>query len=328
MRVSRILSPGHPDRACDIIAESIVDEYVRRDPETAIRVRVSGGRGALFVSGIVSSKADFDVGAVITRAAASLGVRGHIEPFVSIEVVPGSFILEATRANRPISVVGYATSETEERIPAHVLTSRRIAKRLEDSRQHNPEWFWLEPAYEVVTCERQDGTKHVYVSCAHGEQELQVARERITNEISRVDSKAIAHVNEHGPVPSNGLDQDIGASGCSDEPYGSSVLVPESPIGLSPSNPAKFGTWLARGLALRALERSGAKAVMVQATYMPGGAEPSSLRVRDEKGNDASQPDDAATITFVHLKPHLRPALSTNAAHWGYVGEVEMPWEQ
>jgi len=329
MRTARTLSPGQPDRTCDIVAESILDEYLRRDPQTSARFRVMGGRGALFVSGVISTKADFDVGSVITRTAASLGVRGHVEPFVSIDAVPGSFLLEATRSNRPISVAGYACGETEECLPAHVVLSRDIAKKLEDLRQHDTEWFWLEPSFEVTVTEREKGAFHAYVNCAHGNLELKEARERIKkilNSKFQIPNSGF-HINENGSMPSNGLDQDVGASGLSEEPYGSAIPWIGSTVGVDPSNPMKFGAWLARGLAKRALERSEAKAVMVQATYLPGDREPFALRVRDERGNDLKREGDAETMTYAHLAKRIRPGLSTNAAHWGFAGEVEMPWE-
>jgi S-adenosylmethionine synthetase len=336
MRSARVLSPGHPDRACDIIAETIVDEYVRRDPTASIRVRVCGGRGALFVAGIASSTADFDVGAVVTRTAASLGVRNHVEPFVSIEQVPGSYILEATRTHRPISVAGYAVRETDVRLPKTVVLAKRIAKHLEDLRSHDAEWFWLEPAFEVTVIDRPHADPVAYVACAHGEHPLAETRQRIAEAISKIEPNVAVRVNLHGSIRANGLDQDIGASGVHDEPYGSGIIIPGSTIGCDPSNPVKFGTWLARGLAKRALGRSLSSAdpaknhidaVLVRATYAPGDREPSFLSIRDDRGRDVSEPADAATMAYAYLHPNLRLALSTNAAHWGFAGEVEMPWE-
>jgi S-adenosylmethionine synthetase len=327
MRTARTLSPGQPDRSCDIVAESIIDEYLRRDPAASARLRVMGGRGALFVSGVISTKADFDVGAVITRTAAALGVRGHIEPFVSVDAVPGSFLLEATRSNRPISVVGYATRETEERLPSHVVFSRRIAKRLEDLRQNDSDWYWLEPSFEVTVAESAGRSYEAFINCAHGEVEIADVRERMRGALKTAFSEAKLRINEQGSVRSNGLDQDVGASGVAEDPYGSAVPWSGSTAGIDPSNPAKFGAWLARGLAKRALERGESKAVMVQAVYFPGDREPSFLRVRDERGSDLKCEGDAESMTYASLIGHLRPGLSTNSAHWGFAGEVEMPWE-
>lgn len=327
MRIARVCSPGHPDRACDLIAESIVDEYLRRDPLSALRIHVSGGRGSLFVSGVASSKADFDVGAIVSRTAASLGVRHHIDPFISIEPVPGSFLLDATRTSHPVGVIGYATRETENRIPAPVHLARKIAKRLEELRQYDAEWFWLEPSFEVTVAEHANGAHEIFVNCVHGEVELADARTRIGDVIHAIDERLRVHVNMFGPIRTGGLDFDIGSSAIPEDPYGSGVPVSTSPIGCDPSHPRKFGAWLARGLARRALERCEAKAVMVHAIYFPGDATPTRLRIRDERGRDIAQDGDATALSYAHLSGSLRPGLSTNAAHWGYAGEVELPWE-
>lgn len=326
MRSASVRSPGHPDRACDIIVESVIDEYMHRDPTTSLRLHACGGRGAMFIAGVASSKADFDVGAVVTRTAASLGVHGHIEPFVSIEPVTGSFLLEATRTNRPISVMGYATRETEERIPSHALLAKCIAKRLEELRQYDATWYWLEPSFDISVIETEEGTD-VFVTCAHGEENSGTARQQIREVVSAIQDGIRIHVNEQGSLRAGGLDADIGASATADHPYGHLLPLPVSTIGCDPSNPQKFGTWLARGLARRALERSGAKAAMVQATYIPGDRFPTILRVRDERGKSILEETDAERMSYAYLRERLRPALSTNAAHWGFAGEVELPWE-
>lgn len=328
MRLSRTCSPGHPDRACDIIAESIIDEYLRRDPLSSIRLHVCGGRGALFVTGVVSSTADFDVGAVVSRVALMLGVRNEIEPFVSIEAVPGSFILEATRTGRPIPVIGYATRETEERIPSPVALSRRIAKKLEDLRQHDGEWFWLDSAFDVSVEERSDKTIDVHLTVAHGEQDVKDVRDRMKQLFYSIDPSLHLHVNDFGPLRSAGLDLDVGASGALDDAYGNGFPLPVSTIGCDPSNPRKFGHWLARGLARRALERSeDAGAVLVQGIYAPGDRVPSELRIRDERGRSLMQEGDEESLSYSYLKSILRSGLSSNAAHWGFAGESGMPWE-
>jgi S-adenosylmethionine synthetase len=328
MRLARTCSPGHPDRACDIIAESIVDEYLRRDPLSAIRLQVCGGRGALFVTGVVSSSADFDVGAVVSRTALSLGLRNAIEPFVSIESVPGSFLLEATRTAFPIAVLGYATRETEEHVPKTVALSRRIAKALEDVRQHDGEWFWLDPAFHVTIEERSDDAMDAFITVAHGEQEINDVRDRIKRFASAIDGSLRVHINESGPLRSAGLDLDIGTSGISDEAYGSGFPLPSTTVGCDPSNPRKFGNWLTRGLARRALERNGdVHAVLVQAIYNPGDKFPSELRIRDERGRSLIQEGDAESLSYSYLKSELRPSLSTDASHWGFTAGEGMPWE-
>jgi S-adenosylmethionine synthetase len=328
MRIGRSLSPGHPDRACDILAETIVDEYLRRDPTSSLRVHVMGGRGALFVTGVVSSKADFDVGAVLTRTAAALGTRQPLEPFVALESIPGGMLLEATRSARPIVVIGYATHETDEQIPSAAVIARRITQKLESLRHDDPEWYWLEPAFDVSVLLNADQRPTVIVSCAHGERDLAHVRDDVTRVARSIVSEGEIRVNIGGPIAVGGLDHDIGASGVQDDVYGSGIIGVSSPIGLDPSHPKKFGTWLARSLARRALLRSDARAVMVTATYHAGDAAPMHVRIRDEKGNDLAEPQDADALTYRELARHYRHGLNSEAARWGFAGVAGFPWEE
>lgn len=327
MRIGRTLSPGHPDRACDLIAETVVDEYLRRDPTSSLRVHVTGGRGALFVTGVVSSKADFDVGSVVTRAAAQLGARKPLEPFVALEPAAGAILLDALRSSRPIGVLGYATRETPEGLPRAVALARRIAKKLEDLRKNDQEWFWFDPSFDVSVVEAVERPPTIFVTCAHGELDVADVRARVGQALDSLALGADVKVNANGPLAAFGLDHDIGSSGLTDEPYGSGLPAASSLTGLDPSHPLKFGSWMAREVARQALARSEAKAVLVQAVYEPGKPEPISIRVRDERGRDLGQPEDGEAMSYYALARRFRHGLNAEAARWGYAGEAGLPWE-
>ena len=327
MRIARTLSPGHPDRACDLIAETIVDEYLRRDPDTRMRIRVAGGKGALFVTGVVSSKADFDVGAIAVRTAGALGVRQAIEPFVALEPISGSMLPSALRLNQPIVVAAYAAVETPEVVPMPVALSRRLAKRLEDLRSADPDWFWLEPAFEVSVAERAPGETRVFVSCSHGAKPIDEVRESIRQTLASLCNTSDIRVNVHGPSEAWGLDADVGSSGTMEYPYGTGLPIMTAISGLDPIHPLKYGTWLARDVARRALQRSGSKAVLVQGIYDPDDDAPSYLRIRDERGRDVSEADDLERMSVAAMTSMFHPSLNADAARWGFAGEISLPWE-
>ena len=47
MSFARVRGPGQPDQACDLVAASLVEEYLKRDLNARLNLRVSGGYGAL-----------------------------------------------------------------------------------------------------------------------------------------------------------------------------------------------------------------------------------------------------------------------------------------
>lgn len=328
MRIARTCSPGHPDKACQLIAETIVDEYVRRDPSTRLRIHVTGGKGALFVTGMVSSKADFDVGAIAARTAGALGARNPIEPFVALETIGSSGLPQYLRFSGMVNVAGYATRETPEGMPPHMVLSRRIAKRLEDLRTQNQDWFWLEPGFTVDVTETVAGVRKIIVSCGQGERPLDQVRESVNAALEDMRGTDDVRVNTTGPLSGWSLDHDMGSSGILDASYGSSLPIQVALAGIDFYHPQKFGTWLARSLARVVIARSHANAVMVRAVYEAGENAPVWLSVRDEQGRDLSQPEDRDLLRDLSLASGLRNGLNVDAMRWGFAGETGLPWEE
>jgi S-adenosylmethionine synthetase len=320
--------PGHPDHASDLVVEGIVDEYLRRDPATRIRLAAVGGRGVMFVSGDAASQADFDVSAVVKRTLGSLGVTDDVEPFISIEpVAPESLSAFRLHAATPVTVTGYATSETPEGIPVMLAVARRAAKRLEEKRRSDPEWFWLGPDADVTAFADSAKAVRLIVTMEHAGEPLESARRKVAEELQPVADGAVVVVNPAGASERRGLANASGASGRAPAPYGSMIPTHGSAAGSDPSSAEKAGAWLCRAAALR-LMREGSRAVLVRATYLPGDMKPSIVVARDERGVGLSSriPADELSIDRV-LKEWWRPGLNTDACRWGFAGEPGLPWE-
>jgi S-adenosylmethionine synthetase len=328
MRVAYQRSPGHPDQTCDIVADTIVDEYLRRDPATRVRIHVMGGKGALFISGMVSSKADFDVGALASRTAGMLGARAPVEPFVAIESIGTTGLSQTMRQSGVVDVMGYATRETPERIPAPTVIAKRVAKQLEALRTGHAEWFWLDAAFQVDVTQSSSESFGITMTCAHGNKPLAEVREQLIDAVRPIAANALVRVNPMGPLAEWSIDHDSGSSGTNNASYGGSLPSQQSLIGVDPYHPRKYGTWLARGLARKALERCGANAILVRAVYDPGERVPAWFSVKDERGKDFAADGDKELLRDIALASALRHGLNADAARWGYAGEAGMPWEE
>ena len=328
MRLARTTLPGHPDKASDLVAEAIVDEYLRRDPATRIALNVAGGHGALFISGDVSSEADFDVASLVRRTLGSLGVMDEMEPFVSIEnVVAEQLPLFASGFELPVIATGYASSETPELIPSIMLSAKRIAKALEERRQHDADWFWLGADAEVAVQDNGREPMDVRIFLEHGAKPLVEVRKSVESAVHSILSDARVHVNELGAHEIRGLAHRSGASGKDRMPYGSLLPSVSSGIGRDIRHAEKAGSWLMRSAA-RKLVQNGAKAALVQATYVPGELVPSRVTARDERGTDLSSKIDRASLSLERIaKEWWRPGLNADAARWGFAGESGLPWE-
>ncbi|MGN1388346.1 MAG: S-adenosylmethionine synthetase N-terminal domain-containing protein, partial [Bulleidia sp.] len=57
---SESVTSGHPDKVCDLIADSILDEAIRQDPESHMAVEATIKDDLILVYGEAGTKADID----------------------------------------------------------------------------------------------------------------------------------------------------------------------------------------------------------------------------------------------------------------------------
>lgn len=330
MRFARQALPGEPNKLCDLIAAGIVDEYLRRDPETRIRCAVTGGHGAIFVSGELLSSADFDVAQLVTRLLASYGMYDGIEPFVALEPVPSEAIGAFREpCSEPTMVFGYATRETDTRMPLAMRLANDAAQLLEHRRTSDQDWFWLGPAGSVTVSGGTD-LEEITALIDHGTQDLSMVRAVVAEELAHMSLPATIsiQVNPLGPRGNSGLDSAIGHSGTPVFPYGQTMPAAHNPASRDPRHVTVAGQCLARHAASLLLRETDARAAMVQLLYSPGGMTPSRIGARDEKGRDLTS---ACEKLDLHLERATqswrRPGLMTDMVKWGLAGQMNLPWE-
>ncbi len=328
MRSARTRLPGHPDKACDLVVEAIVDEYLRRDPESRLSINAIGGRGAIFVCGDVKSDADFDVTSIVRQTLGKAGVIQEFEPFIAIEqVAPEQREQMTTGPAESVTVVGYATQDTVDMLPRPVSLSRVIAKRLYDLRTGDETWFWLGADGEVAVHEEGNDV-YVRLLIEHGSHDLSLARNKLTEVVRALAPEAKIKINPLGPNEVRGLHNVSGASGKDMSAYGPMLPAVRGGIGYDLRHPEKSGAWLARAAA-RKLVAQGAKSAMVQLVYEAGDSFPSHITARDEKGNDLSSSLDKEELSIKRvLSDWQRPGLNSEAALWGFAGQAGLPWEE
>ena len=64
-KTAEFVSPKHPDKICDFIADSILDAYLEGDPESRVAIEVMGGHNLVTINGEVTSTAKPDVESIV-----------------------------------------------------------------------------------------------------------------------------------------------------------------------------------------------------------------------------------------------------------------------
>ncbi len=248
---SESVSEGHPDKVSDQISDAILDEFLRRDPESKVACETLCTTGLVVVAGEVRSDAYVDIQAAARRVidrigynrselqfdAASCGILSAIHE-QSSDINQG--VVRATEEEQGAGdqgiMFGYATRESRELMPATLILSHVILKELADIRREGETMTYLRPdAKSQVTIEYDDNRHpqrvHTIVVSTQHDEEVDVAQikedvrtiliprvkarlERANDSLAElIGNDYILHVNPTGKFVIGGPHGDTGLTG-------------------------------------------------------------------------------------------------------------------
>ena len=138
---------GHPDKLCDLIADSVLDECLKHDPASRVACEVMATHGHIIVAGEITTLAKPDVFNIVRDTLRDVGydpkayqidcyihdqspdIAGAVEP----ELVEGEDEDTLGAGDQGV-MVGYACNETPEYLPMPVVAAQRLVTLLEISR--------------------------------------------------------------------------------------------------------------------------------------------------------------------------------------------------
>lgn len=157
---SESVSEGHPDKVSDQISDAILDEFLRRDPNSKVACETMCTTGLVVVGGEVRSEAYVDVQATARRVIKRIGYTKSEYQFDSDSCGILSAIHEqSSDINQGVVrekeeeqgagdqgiMFGYACNETREFMPATLILSHVILKELAVIRREGEVMTYLRP---------------------------------------------------------------------------------------------------------------------------------------------------------------------------------------
>ena len=173
---------GHPDKLADYIADTILDECMRQDPESRVACEVMLSHEVLMVAGEITTKAKVDYQGVAEKAIRDAGYAppdSYLEDIFTQspdikQAVDESEAHDQGAGDQGI-VYGYATDETLSMLPLAADLAHRLTNRIMTLRDDRESGFELGPdakAQVTVAYENNGKLSHVasiLVSVQHPE---------------------------------------------------------------------------------------------------------------------------------------------------------------
>lgn len=216
---SESVSEGHPDKVADQISDALLDEFLRRDPESKVACETLVTTGLVVLSGEVRTKAYVDVQEVARRVIKRIGYTKQEYRFDSESCGVISTIHEQSPdinqgvvreteeeqgAGDQGMMFGYASKETDEYMPLALVLSHVLLQELAKIRREGKEMPYLRPdSKSQVTIEYDDHNNPVkvhtiVVSTQHDDfDEEKTMLEKIKNDVKNIlIPRAKAHFPE------------------------------------------------------------------------------------------------------------------------------------
>ena len=362
---SESVSEGHPDKMADQISDTLLDSFLKQDPDSRVACEILLTRGLVVVGGEITTNGYVDiqkeVREVIRKIGYDHGDKGFDYKSCSVltaidsqsqDIALGIGGGDSQGAGDQGLVFGYAVDETEEYMPLSISLSHKLMKTLAEQRKKGERHIWPDSKSQVTVEYREGEVVHipsVVISTQHASSvKIEDLREFIIEELIKkvIPEKYLQenhkfYINPTGRFVIGGPSGDCGLTGRKiivDTYGGHGAHGGGAFSGKDPSKVDRSGAYVARHIAKNIVAAGLARKCLIQIAYAIGVAHPVSLliqtygtsKVPEEKLTKAvEQLWDLRPAMVIKEFDLLKPVYSQTAAY-GHFGrnEIGFTWEK
>lgn len=296
---NEIVFRGHPDKVCDQISGAILKECVKQDPHTRAGIEVCGGKGKIFVTGEITTKAKYNVSKIVKRVLKDVGYRTNYKIIDNIGKQSPDIALGVDKdgAGDQGMMFGYACSDTIQKLPLAQVILQEFAKSYDKLRQECPNIFYPDGKAQITGLYDDTFNLLKIKTFLVSYQNCETARE-MSDPIIKTLIKIICNsykievenilINPTGKFLIGGFDGDAGLTGRKIvvDAYQSFANVGGGNFnGKDVTKVDISGAYKARDIACKYLDTYKLKWCEVQLSYAIGVAKPLAIYIDSDKGN-------------------------------------------
>lgn len=196
---SESVTSGHPDKVCDQVADAILDELLKQDPDSRVACECCATSDFMLIMGEITTAAKVDVEAVARKVVSDIG---YTEEGIGFSADKMNVLVKLNKQSTDIALgvdnslevkssksdkdeydkigagdqglmFGYACRETEEYMPLPIVLSHNMCKKLEEVRKSGKLGYLRPDGKGQVTVEYENGKpkriEAVVLSSQHNE---------------------------------------------------------------------------------------------------------------------------------------------------------------
>ena len=358
---SESVTEGHPDKLCDLISDTILDECLKQDEFSRVAVETFASNDKITIAGQLTTKAKINIEEIAREVLKSIGYKGK---GIDIDYENCEIDVNITKQSADIAqgvdvggagdqgiMFGYANSDTEEYMPFAISLAHKLSRRLTEVRKNGILPYLGPDGKTQVTVEYEDDVpkriETILISNQHdADVPLETVKKDIIEEVIKkvVDAKYLDentkyYINPTGRFVIGGPLSDTGLTGRKIivDTYGGYARHGGGAFsGKDSSKVDRSAAYMLRHIAKNVVANGYAEKCEIQISYGIGIAKPISIYVNTFGTNKIPEEEIKRKIEEkFDLTPDgiikyldLKKPIYTKTTNYGHFGKKDLPWEK
>ena len=358
---SESVTEGHPDKICDNISDTILDECLKQDRESRVAIETFVSNNNVTIAGQITTKANINIEKIVREKLKEIG---YDNAKTDIDYRTCKINIDITKQSPDIALgvdvggagdqgimFGFACDETPNYMPYAIYMAHKLSKRLTYVRKQGIIPYLRPDGKTQVTVEYEDDKpkriETILISTQHLESvELETLRkdviEKVINEEipqNMMDENTKIYINPTGRFVIGGPLGDTGLTGRKIivDTYGGYARHGGGCFsGKDASKVDRSAAYMLRFIAKNIVANGYAKKCEIQVSYAIGMKEPLSIYVNtfgtgtktDEEIVELIKQKFDLTPDGIINYLNLKEPIYEETTNYGHFGKENLPWEK